>query len=163
MVDEGKMYWPNKTSTSVIKTRAGSWSISDIACGYLTGDSNSYDTGESRFCNFVEQYVSAILAGSEYILQGELCEDGDTCTLILAITMRSAGSYVSDGIPSFCTALFAELYSNCNGAVGGSGTLDITDSEGSQSGTIEAQYYADDSGATCPANTDVEICSSGSL
>lgn len=163
MVDEGKMYWPNKTSYSVIEATeaSASYSLTNIACGVLVGSESSYDDGETVFCDFVAQYVSATLMGADYILKDGLCEDNEDCTMIVEIALGVAGGYLQDGVTSVCPGIFAELYSSCNGAVGGSAQISLTDSSGTQTGTVSAQFYDNDGGATCAANTDTDICQQG--
>lgn len=81
--------------------------------------------------------------------------------MIVEIALGIAGGFASDGVASVCGDIFAELYNSCNGAVGGSAKISITDGLGTQTGTLEAQFYANDAGATCAANTITDVCGSG--
>lgn len=157
MVAENKMYRPNVTSFS-IKTPQATYTLSGIACGFIGASNPLYVEGEQRFCNSLQAYGSAILLEAAYLLKDGLCEDNVDCTMLIAISTIVAGAFVSDGIANVCTQIFDELYNNCNAATGGSGQLTIEDSEGQQTGTVEADFYANDEGATCPANTDTAVC-----
>jgi len=74
------------------------------------------------------------------------------------ISMRAAGAFVTDGLATVCPDIFEALYNNCNGAVGGTADLTLNDSQGQQTGFVEADFSASDPGATCPPPSDTAFC-----
>ena len=156
-VEKGLMRWPNTTSS--LDKRAG-WDIHDMACGVVLGHSGEYDKGKKKMCGLIKRYSSGILLISEYILQDGLCDDNQSCTMILRIAFQAGGEYVDSKIPSWCDAIFAAVWKDC-GHTGGTGQLQI----GSETGTVEARFYNYDPGATCPATpiTKTYVCATARL
>ncbi|KAL4964614.1 uncharacterized protein BDV14DRAFT_200668 [Aspergillus stella-maris] len=164
MVDEGVMYWAptntnNNTSTSVaIPGTKATWSLKNIACGFLIGTKDEYDTGKDRLCRLIEDQAGATLLSGEVIVSNGVCEDNEDCTLAVAVAFNVAGGLVRDALPAVCDAVYEDLWSSCNGAIGGTGELEVTGSKGKATGTVSAQFYADDPGATCPADDSTQVC-----
>ena len=162
MVAEGKMYWPANSTSHVIQARDATYTIKNVACGFLGANKADYQEGETKFCNLVGQYVGGILLGAELLLKDGLCDDHQGCLLVMDIAMGQAGAYVASGIPSVCVPMFEAVYNDCGpDAGGGSGQLTITDNKGTQKGTIQGQFMENDNGATCPANTNTFKCKAG--
>lgn len=158
------MYWPDQVSNATTSLeRRGGFSLSNIACGFLGGNSNSYDDGVNRFCGLVLSYTGITLEGAEWVLNDVICQDNNDCTFIVEITMAGIYGFAKDGIPNFCPDIFEEIWNNCNGGAGGSANILVSTSSGRQTGVVTAQYYAHDSGATCPASLPTDLVCGASL
>lgn len=160
MVAEGKMYWPNNPSTLEIRASQATFSLTNIACGFIGASQPTYQEGEAKFCDLVKKYASLNLLAAEYFLQDLVCQGHEECSFLLDMSLEVAGGFAQDAIPSICAPIFEELYNNCHGAVGGSAQVTVSDSHGTQTGSVQAQFYANDPGATCPANTATNVCGS---
>ncbi|EPE35024.1 hypothetical protein GLAREA_10719 [Glarea lozoyensis ATCC 20868] len=156
-VAEGKMYWPNKTSITIGNRQTGSFTLMNIACGVLGGTQQFYEDGEAHFCTLVNLYVGGVLKGAEWLVNDLVCQDQQPCLLLVEIGLDVGGGFAASGVPSFCSAVFEEIYASCNGAPGGAGQIFITDDSGSQSGVAEAQFFGGESD-TCPATDDTFAC-----
>jgi hypothetical protein len=161
MVAEGKMYWPNKTSTIEIQACQASFSFTNLACGYIGADISSYEDGVAYLCSLITQYVGFSLTGAQYILQDGICGDSLPCSFILDVAFGISGSF--DAVPSICIPIFEKIYSSCNGVVGGAAQMSVKDSEGTHTGIVGAQFFAFDEGVVCPANTDTNVCGSSRI
>lgn len=152
MIAAGKMYRPNTTSVERRATLSTSWSLSNIACGFIVGEESEYDSNRDYLCNTMINTNTATFTELYLITQSEICQDSQTCTAITSVGLGSAGWYTASLFGSICGDIFDELYNNCNGVSGGSASLAVSGSSGSTSGSVENQFYEEDSGATCPAN-----------
>lgn len=158
MVDEGKLYWPANATDVRIETARATFTLKDIACGFMGAKYSQYEDGRRHFCDMIALATSYTLTEGTYIMQDGICEGNEDCTFIIEASFRVAGAYVGDALPSVCAVVFDELWNSCNGNVGGYGQISITDSGGTQTGTISAEFYTHDSGATCPANSANRVC-----
>ena len=161
MVDEGKMYWANSASnTTNVEVRAAkaTFNLKNIACGFIGAKYVQYEDGRQAFCNLISHAAGYTLTEGSYILQDGICEGNEDCTFIIEVSFRVAGGFVGDALPSICTPVFDELWNSCNGNVGGTAEVSVTDSGGTQTGTILAEFFTHDSDAKSPANTDTSVC-----
>lgn len=158
MVDQGKMRWPDTSPKKQIESRDQEWSVKSVACGFIGGTHDSYAIGEQKFCGLIRQYIGATLWGGSWILQEGLCDDNESCTMIIDIAFTIGGAFVSDAIPAFCESIFEAIWNDCNGT-GGSAQLTV----GAETGTVQAQFFTQDEGAVCPATTDTNVCQSSTF
>lgn len=100
MVSENKIYKPVNSVTLTMHTTQGSYDLGNVVCGYLTSTEYfpRYSEGETKICNLLQNYVSAILLIATYILQNGLCSKNEDCTMLVDISMVLAGSLLDDGI-----------------------------------------------------------------
>ena len=155
MVAQGMMHWPDTPSSKQIKARTTSWSVNSVACGFIGGTSSSYEIGEAKFCAFVRDffvrdYVGLTLTGVSFPPQDGLCDDNQDCTMIIDLAFGIGGSLVKDAIPAFCEDIFEAVWNDCSGS-GGSAELTV----GSETGTVQAQFFVRDEGATSPATLGI--------
>lgn len=153
MVAQGKMHWPTTSAKSQIEPRAPSWDVHSLACGFIGGTESNYRYGEAKFCDLIRTYASGVLQLGTYILQDGLCDNNQDCTLIIDIAFSLGGLFTEDKVTEICEQLFEAVWSDCN-RTGGSGQVTV----GSETGTIQAQFFINDDGATCPANSLVNVC-----
>ncbi|KFX94575.1 hypothetical protein V490_04304 [Pseudogymnoascus sp. VKM F-3557] len=152
MVAEGKMYWSNHTSTEVQIRGITSFSVTNIACGYFAGDQSNYETGKAKFCSFAREYYSLFLLAMEYDVKNGVCE-GTPCLIIADIAFYAAGAFTNNGVQTACGPIFDKIWASCPNSVGGSGILFTSDDQGAHYGDVHIQFFDDDDGDTCPANT----------
>ncbi|KAL4799955.1 hypothetical protein BDV19DRAFT_384794 [Aspergillus venezuelensis] len=144
MVDEGVMYWaPTNTNINSNTTNA----VAD-----------EYDTGKDRLYRLIEEQAGATLLSGEVIVSNGVWKDNEDCTLAVTVAFDVAGGLVRDVLPAVCDAVCEDLWSSCNGAIEGTGELEVTGSKGKGTGTVSARFYADDPGATCPADDSTQVC-----
>ncbi|KAI0123735.1 hypothetical protein BJ170DRAFT_640210 [Xylariales sp. AK1849] len=149
MVDEGKMYYPEKRSveigrsrekeTVVVRHPGGGLSfraeprftltLENIICEGLGGNKADYDKGRQRFCQLNHDYASVLLMTSEYILQDFICEgDSDACDLLITAAFISGRMYYNGAIEDDCDTLFEAVHKQCND-LGGVAEIVIKDSQ----------------------------------
>lgn len=163
MVAEGKMYWPSNTTTRVIQTYQTTFTVKSVACGFVYGNAAEYDQGQTLFCNLVKQYVSLTLIAEEYLFRDGVCAGGENCELIFSLITDRAGAFAQNRIEAVCPSIYAAIYADCAGSTGGSAQISFTDSAGTYTGTAEGQFYTEDTGATCAADTSTSVCVSSSF
>ena len=154
------MYWPSNSTKREIQTRSTTYTVKNVVCGFVGGTDPLFTEGQQKFCALANQYAGLTLQGVEYILNDGLCQNNEECTLILNIAFGVGGGFASDAVNDVCASLFFAVYDECNNSVGGAADITVTDSEGTQSGTIEGQFFAEDDSASCPANSDTFQCAS---
>jgi len=153
MVNEGKMQWPSNPSTTEVADRTKPWHIRNVACGFVGASHPTYKEGEAKFCHLIQQYIGGVLQSGSYILKDGVCNEREGCTMVIDISFAVGGAFLANGVPSICEFLFEAIWNECNGT-GGSAELTI----GSETGTIQAQFFQNDAGVTCPANTRTDVC-----
>ncbi|KAF5026426.1 hypothetical protein F66182_1491 [Fusarium sp. NRRL 66182] len=193
MVDEGKMWYPEKRSLSIpiIETKTdvvvdkdrglslrqedrpvGHFFMADITCGGLKITRASYDFGREQYCQMMALGLDRAIRAGSLIASHVVCGNDD-CTYVFHITASLVSWWqYKDSFDKFCQDGWLELWEYCKG-LGGTAKLSFKASSeercglpvcggpsglGIEIGIMEGQAYPYDSGATCPANNEENVC-----
>lgn len=158
-IEGGKLWRPDShNETKVLQTRGVSVALTKVLCGYVYGEPNEWKGAQQRFCDLVKQYSRTTLVGIEYVFQDLACEGNQDCIFIAQLAFDEGIKYSMATVDEICPQLFDGLQRQCSGYTGGQAQITITNGADKPTGTINLQFYDKDTGATCPANTNVFVC-----
>ncbi|PWY85994.1 hypothetical protein BO70DRAFT_395123 [Aspergillus heteromorphus CBS 117.55] len=143
MADESKMHQAINATTVILEAALETSDLKEYACELLGAKHVQYEQGQLGFCYLIKLGAYYTLTAGTFILQQGVCDENGNCAFLLEVALRMVGGLVGRALPSVCTAVFEELWSSCNGSIGGTAQISMT---GSQTGT-----YPNDSVVTCPA------------
>ncbi|KAK3318227.1 hypothetical protein B0H66DRAFT_228361 [Apodospora peruviana] len=140
MVDEGKMWYPEKRSvqvrnsnakmeTVVVRHADGSHSLglerrktnlklNNIVCEGLGGKEEVYQKGREKFCRAMRDAIAGVARGFEFALQQALCNGGETCDFIVELGVTAWTAMAQLELPEECGPLFDQVREACSGLSG---------------------------------------------
>ncbi|KAG8534408.1 uncharacterized protein KY384_001253 [Bacidia gigantensis] len=134
------------------------WNMHDRALvrSGFTVPKETYDRAKQGYCQMVQDGADALTSVARYIERGR-CQS-EACILVLEITFQVGGEFVHDRIPTWCSAVFDDLYGTFQGN-GGTADIDI----GAETGMVSVTVGAEDRGEKCHTSAaSNEMCGSGS-
>lgn len=137
MVDEGKMWYPEKRSIEIpnpnaqketivvrhadgthsLERRAARLKLSNIACGIQGGNEQMYSVGQDRFCRFERDFMASTIKLMEYTMEELLC-NGEACDFYVNLGAAAATVVVGIGVSLSCDDMFEQLREVCRGSGG---------------------------------------------
>lgn len=178
MVSEGKMFFPEKRSARIdlsgVSNRRDNWwghdstawlDIDSIICGGLEPLYQEFEAGKAKFCKFLEEFASNTLIATDMFILGGVCSGGTGCSWYTWLAFDAADHMLRGISRDVCGPIFTEIHNECGGKGGNAVVqmheinLDLLGAETkTQVGHISSQFWDEDLGATCPADTASKVC-----
>lgn len=138
MVDEGKMWYPEKRSsevhspraqmktivvrhadgTSSLERRATRLKLNNIVCEGLGGKAELYDEGRDKFCTVVRDSIAGAAKGVEFALQKGVCRGGQSCDFFVSLGVTAWTALAQIAKDDECGPLFDQVREACSGYSG---------------------------------------------
>ncbi|KAF4987519.1 hypothetical protein FDECE_15394 [Fusarium decemcellulare] len=138
MVDEGKMWYPEKRSmevhnakaemktivvrhadgTSSLERRATKLKLNNIVCEGLGGKKELYDEGKNKFCGVVRASLVGVARGFEFAIQRGLCRGGESCDFYVSLGVTAWTALAQIQRDEECGPMFDQVREACAGYSG---------------------------------------------
>ncbi|KAI6756901.1 hypothetical protein HG530_011499 [Fusarium avenaceum] len=145
MVEEGHLFRPNITDSSVIIARdGGKWKVTlkNVACSTVTGSKDLLDRAEAHFCDdFIKNAGNMMARDMEMDVTRLICDNGTFCRLGLKSVFDFFHLFpTADDIAGVCHEMFNAVQNACPDG-GGVADTEVTGGSGeTESGQLEFSY-----------------------
>ncbi|KAF7561617.1 hypothetical protein G7046_g2515 [Stylonectria norvegica] len=146
--------------------------IDAIVCSGLGGSNENYEEGKQKFCSWAPTVADSSTDAAHYMLDNKLCNGGVLCDLQLSIVLYGGRWFIDNKLDSICGFWWDAIHKRCQGS-GGSGKIIFQNNRdnlgdtcgkpsckpggnlvGTEIGSLWAEFFDHDDGATCPADGD---------